>query len=74
MMLGSRKGAGRQTRAGAVARGVQVYTVFFIWIFKQILFIYLGERERESTSRRGRGRGKMSRKPDVGLDPRTPGS
>ena len=50
------------------------------WIFFKIIFIYLfmidGERERERERQRDRQREKQApcRKPDVGFDPRTPGS
>ena len=51
---------------------ISVHRVALLVCFK-ILFIYL--RERESVSQgRGRGRAELSREPNLGLHPRTPGS
>ena len=46
-----------------------------LFIFKNIPFIYLTQ-ERENTGRRRGGGAEppLSREPDAGLDPRTPGS
>ena len=46
----------------------------FIYLFFKILFIYSRERERERQRHRQREKQAPYREPDVGLDPRSPGS
>ena len=45
-----------------------------MFCFEDFIYLYLTERESISRGRRGRSSHPPSREPDVGLDPRTPGS
>ena len=53
-----------------------LYSNGFIYFFKDFIYLYMRDRERERERQRHRQREKQApyREPDVGLDPRTPGS
>jgi len=51
---------------------IRIFRFYFLFIFKD--FIYLFERAREGGVSEGEADSPLSREPDVGLDPETPGS
>ena len=51
-----------------------MFTPFFVVVFKDFIYLFMKDREREAQRHRQREKQAPRRKPDVGLDPGTLGS